>query len=301
HNSVKIAKLAKEVVEAKKEMQHRLSAIENGDWFKRPAKNHKERKVIEKKIEDEEMRPIKPSYQTILTDYRNIINKLSLIFRNFNNSLEIDKFSKRGRLNKNYIKTVMSNYKFKKCFTKKVRSKILKLIILVDISGSMDGVKMKAAKVALVLLVEALKNLAQIKIILFCGTMDARNIIVKDFEDPFKESNIDRFGRHKRDGSNLDGVSLSHEAAKYNGDEIFIVISDGQPAGHGGYGINECVQEVQEVRKRFKVFAFSIDARGEYLDKIYGKNYVLAQSRNDTDLMDKMVQFSKSVIKEYYR
>ena len=81
-------------------------------------------------------------------------------------------------------------------------------------------------------------------------------------------------GRHSHIGSNLDGVSIKYEAMKLKKDDIIIVISDGQPAG-SGYGLRDAIPDIHYVSKRYKIFAFSIDAQGEYLTELYGKNWIL--------------------------
>lgn len=295
-----IMDITRMILEADKKLDERLSAIERGVVSGYNPNIDEERETIETKIEEEHMKPINLGYKDILQEYKSLINKLKLIFKNFNNSVVIDKSQKRGRLNKKFIKTVMSDYRYKKCFTKKMRNQVLKIILLVDISGSMGGNRIEAAKISMIMLVEALTHLAEIRIILFTGNKNARNIIVKDFGERLDSNKIDKVGLHQTEGSTLDGVSLLHESSKYHGNEIFIVISDGQPSAPG-YGIHQSMQQFQEVRKRFKVFGFSIDARGDYLDKQFGKNWILTNSENRTNLGEKIVMFCRFIVKEFYR
>lgn len=49
------------------------------------------------------------------------------------------------------------------------------------------------------------------------------------------------------------------------------------------------------------MFAFSIDAKGEYLDQLYEKNWILTTSTNRTDLGEKLIKFCKLVVKEFFR
>jgi Mg-chelatase subunit ChlD len=60
------------------------------------------------------------------------------------------------RLNNKFIKAVTSEYKYKKCFSMKIRQKELKILLLVDISGSMSGIKLEAAEIAMIMLCEAI-------------------------------------------------------------------------------------------------------------------------------------------------
>ncbi|MEJ2251059.1 MAG: hypothetical protein P8Y97_15580 [Candidatus Lokiarchaeota archaeon] len=221
------------------------------------------RDVIEKRIEDDDMRPIELTSYQIKKAQRNQINKMKKIFGDLTNKhLDFD----------------------------------------VDISGSMsggNGKKLKCAKIAMIMLCEALNDIARLKIVLFTGDRDARNILVKEFNENINYKKLDLFGCHNTISSNLDGVSIEHEASKLNKKEIIIVISDGQPAGRD-YHLNDAITEIHEVRKRFKIYAFSIDAKGEHLDKLYGKNWILTQSNDREDLSIKILKFCKIIVKEFF-
>ncbi len=226
---------------------------------------------------------------------------MRLIFENLKNKAGIDPFQKTGRLNNKFIKAVTSSYKFKQCFTRKLLKKELKLLVMVDISGSMKGVKVQAAKIALVILCEALEGLVNIRIVLFTGTYHALNILVKNFDEPLNPSKIDKFGCHSKEGENIDGVSIKHEASKLEKDDIIIVISDGQPMAQGGYGLYDAIPDIHNVRKKFKTFAFSIDSQGDYLNKIYGNDWILTNSRDQIELGNKMVKFCQVIAREFFR
>ncbi|TXT62879.1 MAG: hypothetical protein BAJALOKI3v1_480022 [Promethearchaeota archaeon] len=279
-----------------KERFIRLEALENQKMSSDKKYN---REVIETNIKDDQMNPINITSKEILEAHQNLIYRVKLIFSTLHNQKEYDTHQNIGRLNKGFIKAITSNYTYKKCFTRKLNQKTLKILLMVDISGSMKGKKLEAAKIAMILLCEALQGIALLRIVLFAGDFDARNILVKDFNENADLNKFDLFGCHQNINSNLDGISLKHEASKLDGNEIIIVISDGQPAGRS-YGLKDAEDEIQEVRKRFNVFAFSIDAKGEYLDKLYGKYWILANSSQKTDLGEKLVQFSRIVVKEFF-
>ena len=290
-----VSEISKLLFDSQIAMEGRLLLIENKDQI-----IEGERKVNDVHIENEDMRSIELSYNEIVKTHSNIITKLKYLFRDLRNQNDVDHSQKRGRLNNKFIKAVTSDFKYNKCFTRKLQQKELKILLMVDISGSMAGIKLEAAKVAMVMLCESLYEIAQLRIVLFTGEYDALNIHLKDFEEYPDIKKFDKFGRHHRIGSNLDGISLKHEAAKLEKNVLILVISDGQPAGTQ-YGLNDAIREVQDVRKKFKVYAFSIDARGDYLNKLYGNNWVLTKSSDRTDLADKLTQFCKLVVKEFFR
>jgi len=143
--------------------------------------------------------------------------------------------------------------------------------------------------------------ISKIKIVLFTGKYDALNILVKNFDEFLRPHKIDKFGCHSKEGQNIDGVSIKHEADKLEKDDIIIVISNGQPAANGGYNLNDAIPDIHFVRKKFKIFAFSIDSKGDYLNKMYGKDWVLTSSKNQADLGKKMIKFCQIITHEFFR
>ena len=289
------------VQEAQDALEDRLIILDQGDKFIKLEKGGQKRKVTERHIKNETMSAITLTYNQITQNYKNLITKIKFIFRDFKNQADMDTFQKRGRINNKFIKAITSEFKYDKCFTKKIKKKELKILLMVDISGSMRGQKLESAKIAMIMLCEALHKLAKLRIILFTGEYNALNILLKDFDENPNPKHFDKFGCHSRINSNLDGVSLKHEAFKLEKNVIIIIISDGQPAGSGGYGLYDAINEIQEVQKIYKVFAFSIDANGDYLNKLYGRNWILTKSSDKIDLGDKLIKFCKLVVKEYLR
>ncbi len=296
-----LGEFLKLVNQAQNPMEERFLTIDKGICFIKLSEGKGERKVVETRIENETMKAIVLSYNQIIKNFRNLITRIKFIFKDFKNQIDFDSFQKRGRLNSKFIKAVTSDYKYKTCFSRKIKQKELKILLLVDISGSMEGIKLECAKIAMIMLCEALYEIAQLRIVLFTGEYDAINILLKDFNENPDSKKFDKFGCHGSVCSNLDGISLKHEAAKLEKNVIIIVISDGQPAGSGSYGLNNAIKEIHDVKKIFKVFAFSIDARGDYLDKLYDKNWILTNSSDKTDLGEKLVKFCRLVSKEYFR
>jgi hypothetical protein len=289
------------VQKAQDALEDRLIILDQGDKFIKLTKGGQKRKVTEHHIKNETMSAITLTYNQITQNYKNLITKIKFIFRDFKNQADMDTFQKRGRINNKFIKAVTSEFKYDKCFTRKIKKKELKILLMVDISGSMRGQKLESAKIAMIMLCEALHKLAKLRITLFTGEYNALNILLKDFDENPNPKHFDKFGCHSRINSNLDGVSLKHEAFKLEKNVIIIIISDGQPAGSGGYGLYDAINEIQEVQKIYKVFAFSIDANGDYLNKLYGRNWILTKSSDKIDLGDKLVKFCKLVVKEYLR
>ena len=282
-------------------MKDRLIILGGEKYHIRHNKGERERKVNDVKIETQKMCPDAITYVQIKTKYHGVIKKMKLIFTDLKNKAAVDSFQRKGRLNNKFIKAITSDYQFNQCFTRKIINKELRLLLIVDISGSMKGVKIRAAKIAMVLFYEALEDLANIRIVLFTGGYDALNILVKDFNEPLKLRYFDKFGCHNSAHQNLDGVSIKHESKKLEKKDIIIVVSDGQPAADGEYCLVDAIPDIHDVRKRFKIFAFSIDSQGEYLNKMYGKDWILTSTRNELELSNKMLKFCQIIMKEFYR
>jgi len=297
-----LGEFIKIVTDAQNAMEERLFTLDKGISFIKLSEGKGERKVVEARIENETMKSIEISYSQIIKEFKNLIARIKFIFRDFKNQIDIDSFQKRGRLNSKFIKAVTSDYKYKKCFSRKVKQKELKILLLVDISGSMSGIKLECAKIAMIMLCEALYGIAQLRIVLFTGDYDAINILLKDFHEKPDPKKFDKFGCHGSVCSNLDGISLKYEAAKLEKNVLIMVMSDGQPAGSGNYGLNDAIKEIHDIKKIFKVFAFSIDAKGDYLNKLYDKDWILTKSSSDkTDLGQKLIKFCRLVVKEFFR
>lgn len=295
-----VKKLLEMIKETEEEMERRLFELEMGSKFIKHGGSLINRQIFDVKIENEKMKPIPLMYREILIQNSNVIKRIKQLFTDLKNQRGADTYQKKGRLNSKFVRTVLSDYKYKQCFTRKLKEKELRLLVLVDISGSMSGQKMIAAKIAMVMICEALETLAKVRIVLFTGSKDAINILVKDFDEPLNPKKIDKFGSHPGFGSNLDGVSMKHEATKLDKDDFIIMISDGQPAG-SSYGLEDAIVEIHDVKKVHKVFAFSIDAQGEYLTRLYGKFWTLANSTNKMDLGQKMMKICQLIVKEFFK
>jgi len=293
-------KIAETLKDSMEELENRLKELEFGSKVFQLGGDFADRKVIETTIDQENMNPINLTFNQIKLQHANQIKKIKQIFSELRNHRDFDTFQTRGRLNNKLIKAITSDYKFKRCFTRKTMEKTLRLLIIVDISGSMKGIKMRTAKIALTLLCEALESIAQLRIVLFTGNYDAINILVKDFNERINPKKFDKFGSHGTYLQNLDGISIKHEANKLQQGDFIIVISDGQPAGDGNYGLTEAVADIREVKKIFKIFAFSIDAKGNYLNQLYDKNWLLVYSANESELSEKMIMLCKNIVREFY-
>jgi len=240
-----------------------------------------------------------PTYKEIVNEFFSVINNLRHYFKQ--KLADPQKFRKRGRLNNMFVRAIISDYK--KVFSKKDKLIQRKITLLVDISGSMFGSHTKpdekahTAKKAVVVFNEALQDIANIRVVLFSGNSRANNVVVKDFDEDTKPELFDKFGSRKNIYENLDGTSVLYEANKNKGGYI-IVFSDGQPAGHNGYGMEEAVFEIYKAKKMVKgIYAFSIDAHGRHLLEMYGRgNFTTVYTYRPRELIGTLLKFGRLLI-----
>ncbi|TFG11193.1 MAG: hypothetical protein EU531_11845, partial [Promethearchaeota archaeon] len=126
-----IKEIKKLIERADDAMQERLLTLERQEYRPTPRNSKEKRNVDEVKIESQAMAPVTMTYAQIKAKYRNIINRLKIIFADLKNTTANDTFQKNGRLNSKFIKAVTSDYQFKRCFTRKIINKELRLIIIV--------------------------------------------------------------------------------------------------------------------------------------------------------------------------
>ncbi|GAH20181.1 unnamed protein product, partial [marine sediment metagenome] len=43
------------------------------------------------------------------------------------------------------------------------------------------------------------------------------------------------------------------------------------------------------------------DAQGEYLNKLYGKDWILTQSKNEEELGQKLIKLYQLIVREFFR
>ena len=265
---------------------------------KKGAKGKKKYITNEYKIETERYNTLSLTAKMIRSKYTHMLRSLRAQFGELKNKAGLNSYQKSGRINSKLTRVYTSNFSFDRAFTKRIRDEKLRILLMVDISGSMrSGEKLKTAKTALVLFSEALKDIAEYKIVLFTARDGkAQNHIVKDWDEEITDKKLDKFGCARRGGNNLDGVSIRHEAEKLNQDDIIIVISDGRPAG-SGYGVENAIPDIKWVSRRFKICAFSIDAKGKYLTQMYGNNWILTRSSEEGDLANKLTSFTRKLIR----
>jgi uncharacterized protein with von Willebrand factor type A (vWA) domain len=238
------------------------------------------------------------SYEVIIKRYAIDIKATKAKLARLKNTTGVDKSSKRGRINNKVVSAKIGGWQNKRFYDKKVRDKELRILLMCDISGSMCGKKIDVAKQATIVFAEALKDIAKTRIVTFTGYKDVYNIVIKDWDETLTKDKAERIrlSYGSRWGSNLDGLSIKTEAKNLNPEDYIIIISDGQPAGKD-YGISDAVNDLKEVKQ--KMWAFSINAKGEHLNKMYGKRFNIVKSSNQAELGVKITRVAERILAEF--
>lgn len=163
-----------------------------------------------------------------------------------------------------------------------VKSDKVAICILVDLSGSMGGSKIKAAKEAAILLLESLIGNRSIELFVFGHTADMTSPYKADihvyyepgFDNKYTLGSI-RAMSQNRDG---DAIRLAYKRVRKKSSRkcLMFVIADGEPAAasYGGRsGISDTRQAVKEAeRNNFDIVNIAIDS--SYDPKEMYKHYI---------------------------
>ena len=148
--------------------------------------------------------------------------------------------------------------------------------LLIDMSGSMYGRKMKTARETAIIMRNVLKGL-NVPFFIRGHSHRSNTVLMYDFIEFEKSDGKDlwRMGNIDADGDNADGYALQYMYGRLKerseDRKVLFVISDGQPSASGYYGtrrITHCRNVVKE-NKDIKTLSFSIDGDIKKIDAIY--------------------------------
>lgn len=159
------------------------------------------------------------------------------------------------------------------------------VVLAVDLSGSMGGIKVAQARKTSIILAEALSALKIPYYIMgFSADRDGADAVHTHFVD-WKNKKTDRISliSMHAGGNNFDGYSIRYAAellkAKNVSNKILFIISDGEPACYmycGNVGLSDTTNAIKESRKYCTVFGIAL-GRGcnpRVLQKMYGKDFI---------------------------
>lgn len=175
--------------------------------------------------------------------------------------------------------------------------------ILIDMSGSMHGEKIKRAKETITQISESLDYIKDnFAIIGFSGNHPTVNIYrIKGFEQKFDAGIRSRISDVEAQNNNRDGAAIRYMTDYIlqmpNRTKILFVVSDGSPAdGNYGDAIKDTRESILEARaKGIRTFCITVDANAEsYIRELYG-NTPFCICPNPEELPEKAGRFYQQV------
>jgi len=186
----------------------------------------------------------------------------------------------------------------------RVVSKEFNVVLLVDLSGSMQGEEIAQARRTAVLLYEALKHNNSLKLFIYGHTADHRlndgsvaPTAIYVFKEPGKKFNPHVLGGIQALANNRDGVAIESTVARVksisNLNTLLITISDGSPAAVNYANGLAHTKSVVDALPSQKVFPFQIQI-GDYGDPgaMFDKYLVLSDF---SDLPKQLVRVLKKM------
>ena len=247
-------------------------------------------------------------YEKVVNTHSFLIHKLKIKFSPIKKSTNMRRGQRRGYIcGRDLVQVKISRGQFKSPFKYHNFDKGAQLILLVDESGSMNGMRIQIARESCIILAESLKNTRISYAIIGFGAKYSKNTICekiyKDINEQLHPSKVGSISvastfNENRDGTSFRSVVNNHlqSQSSTNSTPILIIISDGQPH-HGGTSYLG-PSAIEDTRKAIfsiqqmgvKLYAISIDSsESSYLSKIYKPNqYVILKSLSD--LSSKLIQ-----------
>ena len=164
------------------------------------------------------------------------------------------------------------NYDSEHIWSRKTTSRLpdVAVGILVDQSGSMNGPKIEQARTICIILAEALRKIAGVRLYVYghtANTSNSTNLVVFEHYTPGMGADFSRLGSIRAHANNYDGYAIKDVAKRLTADpakkKYLFVIADGLPAG-SGYAGSDAQKHVKSVckfiRTRLKIglYAFAV-------------------------------------------
>ena len=239
-------------------------------------------------------------YEDIKKRNASEIARFSRRMKKLASECEAASFEKNGRLNmKRYAEKGNSTVNLFSRKTRKDRQNS-RVLICLDVSGSMHGNKIAKAGEALVCLVEGLTSAGiPVKVITFCENADT---VTHHHYVNYGNSRLDRASLMliEPEGRNFDGFSIRYAVKdlmkRRVSHDILIIISDGQPntsyVDHK-HMLADTAAAVTEAKRLTRVIGIGIDANIDTLKGFYKDTFV-----EMTDIENLMTNLTRLIEKE---
>lgn len=206
------------------------------------------------------------------------------------------------------------NYDCEHIWSKKTTSRLpdVAVGILVDQSGSMGGTKIDQARTICIILAEALRKVAGVRLYVYGHTANTRSgtdLTIYEHYTPTMGPNLSQLGNIRAHTNNYDGYAIKEVAKRLMADpakkKYLFVIADGLPAG-SGYGGADAQKHVKSVckfiRNRLKIglYAFAVGIHGyeqkNFKDQ-YDENHIVFVN-NVMKCLPQIVRFLRNTLQK---
>jgi hypothetical protein len=225
----------------------------------------------------------------VIRENDNIIREIESIMQKIKNKSKYKSGYDSGyKINvRRYIRSKSITNSKADFFSRKYESDKIFITVIIDLSDSMDkkvsGInKLECARDSVFTFVEGFKDIAKIRLVGFSGVdTDAMISVFKDFEEGIDYDKLDKIRCMANYLQTPDGMVILKEAEllrNKQGKKLIIVISDGRPYMNGRHGrvynVTKAEIDLEKARNLVPIFAFSLEADGEHLKRMYGDNYI---------------------------
>ncbi len=219
------------------------------------------------------------AYNAALNNNRAAVSRFTKTLTNLAHEPEHSERSLTGRLNR-------ESYAFKRHTSLRIFDKVTqkdrtnaRIVIALDVSGSMSGNKIYKAKEALACIVEGLTNAGiPVKVMTFCD--DGHSVIHHHYVN-YHTGKAERSSimQIEAGGDNFDGYSIRYalkEVVKLKTrNRLLMVISDGAPLTRMvSNPTQDAINAIKEAKRRTKVIGIGIDANKDILRRMYTDTFV---------------------------
>ena len=231
-------------------------------------------------------------YEKIVADMQSGIHSaVSQLKRLFANDTENTEHKTSGRVNVNRL---VASKKTARVFDKRVmpaNKSNIAIELLVDVSGSMHGDKIKLARNAAIGLAEVFGKLKiKTKVMAFTADIGGYEAVHYHYLN-WHNTQYERLKLLEITArcNNFDGYSIRYAGKeigkRHEEHKIIIVISDGSPACQSyrtnEQGVADTSDAIREASKAATVIGVAIDADASVLQKMYGKHFIYINNTNE--------------------
>ena len=238
-----------------------------------------------------------PRAEDVIRKNRGLIRQITQILGLKSEKVFVTRGHKTGRLNRDIVRTVASDYTNTNCFSRvEIKSKG-KMMFVLDLSGSMSGQNIEMLKEAIITIAKALENSANIRIV---GYTSNYTFVFKEFDEPTDLKKLDLIGLRKEGGSTPTGISLETEftfmertVSDALGRIPIVLITDGQPDSQ-----KATKKAISRIRKNAKIFAIGLHYQAYDWDELFGPNNWVTIN-DERELKLKLLNISRKIVKQF--